>query len=332
MNAIQLGAGTVAASTRRAELDAAENPRTRRFCINPGVSLLEVHPTLSGRQRALIPHGFPVRFDTFNGMRTRNWSVDPEDKSPPDVETDLTAKEAVENVKLMAWQGSRDMGFRELEALTTMTDDEAGKLLASVFPALDPENCRYPSQNTYEFIVEECTGDVVTSRAVKVFACVTCALDWLESDECKARAAAGAARRLRDDLLDAYSTNYKFFQAKWGEWKSELIKRERGEAGIATLSDAHEHVMRQLHETRPADAAAETIRENQQAQADAQLDGMREFAKTFAEEMQASRQPAQPMNLDDIKRRLLDDPEFRRMLAAEAAQQEPEKKKPGTGK
>lgn len=320
--------GTVAATTRRAEPSLAENPRTRRYAINPAIPLLDVHPTLSGRQQATIPYGFPLRFDTFVGMKTRNWSVDAEDKSAAFVETDLTAKEAVTNVTRAAWQGSRDMGFRELEALTPLDDEVAEPLLVALLPPLDPAECRYGSENTsvvtFERLIEDDDGNLVAHKVeVTIFRCLSCTLDWLESDACKALATSWPAKQLRAELLTAFQTNEKFFQASWAGWVAEMSKRERGENGLSVLNDDHMHVMRQLHETHPAQAAAETLRQNQQANADAMKEGFREIAQ----ELRASIVPPAPVSLDDLKRQLLADPEFRKQLKDEVRAEEPKGRK-----
>jgi hypothetical protein len=330
MTASALDRGTAAAALDRAQPDAASDPRTRRFLINPGVLGLEVHPTLSGRSRAEIPYGFAVRFDTFNGMSVPNWSVDPEDHSPPDKQVDLTAREAVENVMRAAWQGSRDMGARTLDALTPLTDDAAHGLLARVFPAMTDEYCPYGDENTEDVRFEhraigangEPVAEVVT---VSMFRCVTCALAHFRSDECEAQTVGDpVAERLRKELIDAYQTNQSFFRAKWNEWTAEMQRRDKGENGISVLTEAHEHVMRQLHEAQPADKQAALLRESQATQADNFREGIRELANEMR-----STAPAPTLNLDELKRQLLDDPAFRKQLAEEAARQEQDKKSGG---
>lgn len=311
MSAVMIDRGTVAASTRREEPTPAENPRTRRYAINPGLASLEVQPRLSGRQLALVPYGFALRFDTFVGMSMRNWSVDAEDKSPPVVEGDLTAKEALSNVAAHAWESSRDMGFRELSALTPLADDEAEALLALVFPALDPAatKCPYAFENTTEL-----------EDGTEVFRCVACTLEWLESDGCEALAAAdsAAAVALRRQLLDAYRTTDKFFQVKWAEWTGEMQKRERGENGLAKLEDGHLHVMRQLHEILPSDRQAALITESQKTQATAIREGMKEGMKELAEGLKPQ-QPAVDTDalLAKMKADILSDPEVRAALLAD---------------
>jgi hypothetical protein len=305
-----LGGGTVAASVRRDRISVEDNPRTRRFGVNPGVPVLEVHPRHSGRQQANIPYGVPVRFDTFPDMSTPTWSVDPEDRSSPVAPADLTAREAVENVKRAAWQSSADMGFRELRALTPVGDDEAERLLALVFPDLDPDACRYPAENTTRLDAD-----------TEVFRCLSCTLAWLESDVCKAAAAGDAvASALRTQFLDAYRTNEAFFTAKWQEWLAEMELRKSGKEGLARLGEGHLHVMYQLHETSPENRAAETIRENQQAQADAMKEGLREVAQ----ELRAGIQPQQPaVDVNEIVRQATEraKAELRAEMAAEREQQ-----------
>lgn len=273
--------GTVAASSRREEPEAGANPRTRRFLVNPGLRGFEVHPKLSGRQLAVIPPGVPVRFDTFVGMKVRNWSVDAADHSPPDTERDLTAGEAVKNVLVSSWESSRDTGVRELSALTPLADDEAERLLALVFPQPDPAKCPYDDENTSEM-----------EGGAEVFRCVTCSLEWLESPGCESAAASGGAagKFLRKELLDAYRTAHKYFVAKWSEILTDMEKRQNREPGIATLNDAHLHVMRQVHEIRPSDRQAAIIGENNRQQADAFKEGIREVLT----EMRAPQQPAPP--------------------------------------
>lgn len=308
MRATILGGGTVAASLKRDKISVADDPRTRRFGINPGVPVLEVHPRDTGRQQANIPYGIPVRFDTFSGMLTPTWDVDPESRAEPVAPTDLTAREAIENVKRAAWQSSADMGFRELYALTDVDDDEAERLVALVLPELSADACRYPAENTTRL-----------EDGTTVFRCLACSLAWLESPDCESAAESYGKRAagLRRQALDAYRTNDAFFRSKWNEWLAEMELRRSGKEGLARLGDGHVHVMHQIHETSPENRAAETIRENQQAQADAMREGLREVALELRQSVQ--QQPQAPaMSYDDIKRQLLADPEVRRQLAEEA--------------
>lgn len=321
--------GTVAASIQRDKLSAEENPRTRRFGINPAVPLLDVHPRESGLQQSNVPYGFPVRFDTFPDMLTPTWDVDKDSKAPPVGARDLTAKEAVENVRRAAWQSSADMGFRELSALTALDDADAERLIGLVLPELDSETCRYAQENTEEIVVDSIAGaDPAVRRArsqkVTLFRCMSCTLAWLESPECEfAAAEAGArAKLLREQLLDAYKTNRNFFRQSWQTWKAEMEERAAGKGyGLARLGESHYHVMYQLHETSPADRAAETIANAQRAQADSQKEGMREFAKTLAEEMKDARPQPPALDVDEIVRRAKE--ELRAEMAAAAEKEKP---------
>jgi hypothetical protein len=304
--------GTVASTARRREPGVAENPRTRRIGVNPGILQLDVHPTLSGRQEASIPYGVLTYFETFPDMKVPNPSVDPEDKSPADTTRDLTALEAVTNVRQAAWQSSRDMGFRVLESLTPLTDDEAARLVAAVFPRLAGSTCPYEEENT--------------DGESGLFRCVTCRIESLESAEVKARAGEVGGETLRRELLAAFKVTSGFFTTIWGEWVAEREKRNRGENGLAVFGDAHLHVMRQIHKLPPETLQAEAIREGQQSQAEAIRDGMKEGMKEVAsallQQQQAPPAPAFDMEaiIEEAKRRAKE--ELR-------AEMDAEKKKPG---
>jgi hypothetical protein len=326
-----IGSGTAAASNFQHEPDADENPRTRRICILPGVLNLEVHPTLSGRQQAPIQHGVPVTFETFPNMKVRNWSVDKDDTSPPDTTADLTAKAGMDAVARAAWQGSRDMGFRELKALTPLSDAEAARLLAAVFPALDPSACPFDEENTEDLLVETIAENRAGERVARVatipgvFRCLTCTLAWLNSTECEEEAALlTGGKELRAQLLDAYRTNQKFFKTLWSEWDADMKNRAGNKPGISKLDDGHLHVMRQLHEVAPEMRAAETIKDAQERSAEAQKEGMREFATTLASELKASRPEAPALDMDEVVRRAKE-----QLRAEMEAEKEAEKKKPG---
>lgn len=270
--------GTVARTVHRHEVDPAADPRRRRYAINPGALSLDVHPTLSGRQLGRIPFGVMVRFDTFEGMRSPNWSVDPEDHSSLDTTRDLTALEAVENVTREALaNGTYDMGFRELSSLTTLTDAEAERLFAIVHPTFtDP--CPFDSARPVE----------LRGR------CVACRLAWLESDDCAEMAEQFNAVRLRAELLSAYRACESYFREQWAEWKAELAARKAGEKkGLTVLKEGHLHVMRQLHELHPDQEQAAAIRDNQQAQADSFKEGIRELVGEMRNNQ--PQQPAQPV-------------------------------------
>jgi hypothetical protein len=326
--------GTVAASVQRDKISVEENPRTRRFGILPAVPVLEVHPRESGLQQRNIPYGFPVRFDTFPGMLAPTWDVDKDSKAPPVAEQDLTAKEAIECVKRAAWQSSADMGFRELSALTALEDEDAERLINLVLPELDPATCRYGEENTEEIVVDEVTvarGErVARSRKVTTFRCLHCTLLWLESPECEFAAveAGERAKLFREQCLDAYRTNRDFFRASWNQWKAEMEERAAGKAyGLARFGDAHYHVMHQLHEVSPADRAAETIRSNQESQAVAMKEGLREVAQEIAASVRPQ-QPAPPaFDMEEIVRRATE-----RAKAELRAEQEAEKKSGKGGK
>lgn len=286
MTTALIDGGTVAATTKRAEPSLAENPRTRRFGINPALLNLEVHPRESGRQESVIPYGIVCRFETFVGMHTHNWSVDPFDQSEAYVETDLTAKEAIENVKRVAFESSRDMGFRELAALTPISDTAAAHVVTDIFPSLEEVGRACPQGEER---------------------CLTCTLDWLESDECAERAERSPAHKeLRDQLLDAYLANERFFKTKWREWTAELQKRERGENGLSVLGDAHLHVMRQLHEIHPDERQSEAIRSTQEAQANAISSGLKEVVSELVRNNQ-QQQPAVDVSAlrEELKAELL---------------------------
>lgn len=331
-----LGGGTVAASNRRRDPEPEENPRARRFLVNPGVPNFEVHPTLSGRQQATIPHGVPFKVENFDGMKVRNWSVDPDDTSPPDAEADFTAKYFADNILRAAWQSSRDMGTRELRALTTLSDEEAGPLIAAVFPQLDPRACPYGEENTSEVTVEwieavKAEGaakaeDVAQARKVSLFRCLSCTLAWLKSPECESEAARHGEHglALRGQALDAYETNQKFFRTLWGEWNAEMKKRSNKEPGIAVLDDGHLHVMRQIHEVEPEMRAAEVLRESQERSAEAQREGMREFAREFAATMKDAQPQAPAVDRDALKRELME--ELRAELRAQPDTEQPQPK------
>lgn len=329
--------GTVAASTRQREPEAEENPRARRFLLNPGVMGLEVHPTLSGRQQATIPYGFPFRVETFPGMKVRNWSVDPDDKSPPDTERDLTAKEGADNILRAARQGSRDMGSRELKCLTTLPDEDAARLIAAVLPPLPSTGCAYGAENTSEVLIEDhvmVRGELhARVRTVELFRCVTCTLAWLASPECRAEAAKlPHGETLRKQATAAYQTNQRFFATLWSEYDADMKKRARNEPGIGVLDDGHLHVMRQIHQVEPEMRAAEVIRESNAQNAEVQREGMREFAKTLAQELRPAAAEQAPISLDAIKQELLKDPDFRRQLAAEALAEEQQPTPKGVNK
>jgi hypothetical protein len=319
--------GTVAASVQRDKISVEENPRTRRFGILPAVPVLDVHPRESGQQQHNIPYGFPVRFDTFPGMLTPTWDVDKDSKAPPVGECDLTAREAIESVKRAAWQSSADMGFRELSALTPLEDEDAERLINLVLPELDPATCRYGEENTEEIVIDEVAvvgGErVARSRTTALFRCLHCTLLWLESSECEfaAREAGERAALLRTQLLDAYRTNRDFFRASWNQWKAEMEERAAGkEYGLARFGDAHYHVMHQLHETSPADRAAEAIRDGQAAQAEAMKEGFREAAREMAEAVRP--QTSAALDVNEIIRQAKEaaKEEIRAELAAEKEQ------------
>ncbi len=323
-----LDRGTAAAAMNSAALKAEEDPRTRRFVIIPAISPLEVHPRESGRSEGVIPYGYAVRVDTFPGMRVPRWDVDPESNAPPDTSVDLTAREAVSNILRAAWQSSRDMGARELSALTPLADEDAYKMLAALMPELDPKFCAYPEQNTRKvrFEYRELQGDeyVTRAREVEMFRCLDCTLGWLKSDACKAEAAKfGRGEELRLQLLAAYQTNGDFFRAKWSEWTAEMQARANGERGLSSLNDSHLHVMRQIHETAPADKQAKAITENQQAQADTILAGFREMGQTLRDEL---RPQAPAVDVEDIIRQA-EERAYARLRAER--EQEPDRKQGG---
>lgn len=317
--------GTVAASVKRDNISAEQNPRTRRFIINPAIASLDVHPRLSGLQQSLVPYGFPVRIDTFPDMSVPTWSVDAEDRSSPVTSADLTAKEAVENILRAAWQSSADMGVRELTAVTSASDEEAERLLNFILPELDPATCPYAKENTQEVTHDWVEGSdparrVARTRKVEEFRCLTCTLAWLESDECRewAQADGPRAAQLHTEALAAFKTNRAFFTSTWQQWRAEMQKRDRGENGIAVLLEGHLHVMRQLHEVEPAKEAAETLKANQTAQADAMREGMREVAREMKEALIPQQQPA--FDMEEIVRQATE--RAKEELRAEMAEKE----------
>jgi hypothetical protein len=296
--------GTGAASNRRREPAPEDNPRARRFLINPGVRALELHPRESGLQQPVIPYGMPFRVENFDGMQVRNWSVDPDDNSPPETTADVTAKEFADNILRAARQGSRDMGTRELRALTTLTDEEATRILGAILPQLPSVACPYAEENTEDVVFERIVGERAEVRTVTIFRCVTCSLAWLTSAECKAAAEAlPHGREARSQTLDAFKANRQFFATLWAEWDADMKKRQNKEPGISVLDDGHKHVMRQLHEVEPEMRQAEAIRESNMASADAMKEGFREVAREMADAVRPPAAPPAPaFNYDDLKR------------------------------
>ena len=318
MSASFIDAGTIARSVGREQVAREDDPRTRRFGINPAILQFEVHPRFSARQEALIPHGRILRFDTLDGMSEQNWSVDPMDRSDYVTTRTLSAKEAIENVKRAAWQQSRDMGFRELSALTALEDDEARAVIAAVFP------------DDMTIFGIECPYRDYQDR------CLSCRMEWLLSDECETRAEATAsARAARIQLIEAYQTAQRFLEGLWGGWLGELQRRERGENGISVLEEPHLFVMRQLHQRHPSEMAAEAIRSTQEAQAAATREGLREIVQ----EIRGAAAPAAPPALDmeaireQFKLELaLEREEMRKALLADLRKEQAETKQTGKGK
>lgn len=225
--------GTLARTASRPHREGVD-PRTRRYGYAPGAWGMELHPRLTGRQGWAIPQGCLVKFETFDGMAEQNFDVDPFSVAPSQTTRDLTAGQAIENVKrAFVAPPYYDWGFRELDPLTSRADAEAARLFGVAHPAFAQVGIDCPEGLTV---------------------CVTCRLKWLTDARCQMRMDANSAPELKalyDILLDANTTYYKFAAARWSSVKAELKRREKGEPGLATLTEAEEHVRLQLHAIPP---------------------------------------------------------------------------------
>lgn len=235
-----------------------EDMRTRRFGYNPGWKM-QMDPVLSGLQTNLIQPGVLLLFET-SPISRQNPSVDKDDRTPPNILTELLAGHALGNV---AFQNEA-LGFRELLPIRGKGNQEAVSLFYHVHPTLQEcvehkviPPCLYPEQDV----------------------CMTCRAGFFKT--LNVNSVAGEVLKV---LKESVSVGRSEMAVRWGTNVSEVASTRAGvnrDIALGALTDDHTFMMKQLHARTPEDMELAKIA----AQSDAQARVMEEQFQRQADRM-----------------------------------------------
>src|ERR1041384_8219687 len=231
------------AQTLNNKLKEGLSPRRRRYGFFPGLypAQVFVESSHSGQQETTMPQGVLVPFETTE-LREYDFEITKEDWKPTHM-VERTAEWFIANVK----RGYERFGFRELDMLTPLEDDEAEAYLNLVHGQLNT-----PCPQGLSF-------------------CATCRSAELQ----KAHYDDPTAESLRLRLLESYVTKHDSDKAKWAEILRDF------QLGLAVLGEGEQHVRKNLHETAPEDRAALASDAYGKQTAEATREGMKEIAESF---------------------------------------------------
>lgn len=188
-----------------------------------------------------MPQGVLVPFETTE-LRETDFEITKEDWKPTHM-VERTAEWFISNVK----RGYERFGFRELDMLTPLEDDEAEAYLNLVH------------------------GRLSTPCPQGLAFCATCRSAELQ----KAHYDDPVAESLRLRLLESYVTKHDSDKAKWAEILRDF------QLGLAVLGEGEQHVRKNLHETAPEDRAALASDSYGKQTAEATREGMEKIAESL---------------------------------------------------
>lgn len=254
-----------------------EDLRTRRFGYNPGF-WWSADPVNTGLQVSLVEAGVAILFETGPVKRQRH-SVDPNDRSPLDIDAELLAGEGLNT---LIYQRAH-MGAVELLPLRGKTDMQAGSAFAVVHPSL--------AECVENKLIPKCPYAPLDLPEWERHVCISCRLLALEA--------------IKDNLPEALlplfsvvrqsnSTGQLYMQTEWNKWVSEVASTKAGVVTgrqLGALNENHMRFMRQLHERTPNEQELARIAMQTEGNASA----LRESMALFAEQI-AARMPQQDPN------------------------------------
>lgn len=265
------------------------SPRRRRFGLNPGIYMMQMHPRESGRQEILLPVGL-IPFRSAD-MAAENFSIENVDEGHYQhqiIDTDnFTARYFIENVKIRY----AEHGFRELPSLTLMEDPQPNEK-----GNVTKEQLRKSAQGYFEAMWPP-FAEVGHQCPAELAECVTCRL-WLLTGDAPDRldrpvmneSIRERANKLEDQpkvdelWAEIIATEVAFeeaSQARWAAIVGELADRKTGAPAIAKLGPGEQHVRRHLHAVEPSEAA--TAAGFGMEVAAAQAESMEKLAVAFRE-------------------------------------------------
>lgn len=244
-----------------------EDMRTRRFGYNPGWKM-QMDPVLSGLQTNLIQPGVLLLFET-SPISRQNPSVDKDDRTPPNILTELLAGEGLRNV---AFQNEA-LGFRELLPLRGKGNNDAVGLFYRVHPTLREcvehkviPPCLYPEQDV----------------------CMTCRAGFFKTLN-GVNSAAGA---LLTVLKESVSVGRAEMATRWGSNVSEVASTRAGvnrDIALGSLTEDHMFMMKQLHARTPEDMELAKIAAQSDAQARVMEEQFQRQAAVMADAIKGGR-------------------------------------------
>lgn len=299
---VEIYEGSLASSIQASGVNGVD-PRRRRFGYSPGIFQMQLDPTQSGQQQAVMPAGVPIPFRTIPGKMEENFDIAVSvDEYQKQIYRDALATFFIANVKA----SYEEFGFRELSSLTMLDDPERepskekkdgtvalGKIIPASYTksAQGYFNAWHPSFAEVGYECPQGLDQCCTCRAWLLGIDFNASGETSEvemSEVMQARIAKlpdqKIAEELRQQLIESNIAYHQFCMWKWALVTGELEKKHTtGEAGISHLSVAEHHVRRHIHAVAPSEQAALAASSFGAEVAAANSEGMRELAQAFRE-------------------------------------------------